>query len=176
MFAFQSVSTVVHSGLDVYAHNVETVPRLSPFVRDRRASFDQSLKVLRDAKREKEDIFTKTSLMLGLGETPEEVLQAMQRIREEADVDALTLGQYLRPSKQQLGVVSFITPQQFEVYRQQALDLGFKYVAAGPLTRSSYKAGEYYIKSLLKKDKAKLKASIGSLDAAPQPIDTPATK
>ncbi|CDI77774.1 lipoic acid synthase, putative [Eimeria acervulina] len=135
-----SVSTVVHSGLDVYAHNVETVPRLSPFVRDRRASFDQSLKVLRHAKCEKEDIFTKTSLMLGLGETPEEVLQAMQRIREEADVDALTLGQYLRPSKQQLGVVSFITPQQFEVYRQQALDLGFKYVAAGPLTRSSYKA------------------------------------
>ncbi|KAL8442733.1 hypothetical protein Emed_007188 [Eimeria media] len=139
-----SVEALALSGLDVYAHNVETVPRLSPFVRDRRASFPQSLSVLRLAKTINPELFTKTSIMLGLGETQTEVVEALKEIRE-AGIDAVTLGQYLRPTKQQLGVVSFISPQQFEVYRQVALDLGFKYVASGPLTRSSYKAGEFYL-------------------------------
>ncbi|KAL8270673.1 hypothetical protein Esti_005419 [Eimeria stiedai] len=170
-----SVEALALSGLDVYAHNVETVPRLSPFVRDRRASFPQSLSVLRLAKTIKRELFTKTSLMLGLGETEAEVKEALKEIRE-AGVDAVTLGQYLRPTQQHLGVVAFISPQQFEVYRHLALDLGFKYVASGPLTRSSYKAGEFYLASLLRKKTAKLQADVGPLSGDAQQVLHPKAK
>ncbi|XP_026190304.1 lipoyl synthase 2, mitochondrial [Cyclospora cayetanensis] len=170
-----SVSLLVNSGLDVYAHNVETVPRLAPFVRDRRASFSQSLSVLRMAKEEKPGLFTKTSIMLGLGETEAEVGEALKAIRD-AGVDAVTLGQYLRPSKQQLGVVAFISPQQFEVYRQLALDLGFRYVASGPLTRSSYRAGEFYLSSLLRGSVAKLQADVGGIKGQYTTVQQPDAK
>ncbi|KAL8438939.1 hypothetical protein Efla_005074 [Eimeria flavescens] len=170
-----SVELLAGSGLDVYAHNVETVPRLSPFVRDRRASFSQSLSVLQMAKNANPRLFTKTSLMVGLGETEEEVAEALRQIRS-ADVDAVTLGQYLRPTKQQLGVVSFVSPQQFEVYRQLAMDLGFKYVASGPLTRSSYRAGEFFLSSLLKKQRAKLQADVGHLQGSKQQVLNPKAK
>jgi lipoic acid synthetase len=145
----KSVETLAHSGLDVYAHNVETVQRLQKFVRDRRATYDQSLTVLKHAKRSNPKLFTKTSLMLGLGETKEEVLQAMADMRSH-EVDVLTLGQYLRPTNHHLAVVEYVTPESFEWFRQEGEKMGFKYVAAGPLIRSSYKAGEYFLEKMIK--------------------------
>lgn len=158
----QSVRKLACSGLDVFAHNIETVRRLTPFVRDRRASFDQSLFVLREAKRMKPGLFTKSSIMVGLGETREEVRQTLEALREH-DVDAVTLGQYLRPSKAQLGIVRFVTPPEFEEFGEIAKGLGFKYVVSAPLSRSSYRAGEYFLKNLLRKERAKLQADVGGL-------------
>ncbi|CDJ40835.1 lipoic acid synthase, putative [Eimeria tenella] len=110
--------------------------------------------------------------MLGLGETPEEVAEALLLLRA-AKVDAVTLGQYLRPSRGQLGVVSFVSPQQFEVYRHLALQQGFAFAAAGPLTRSSYRAGEFFLANLLKKQNAKLQADVGELRGGPQALQGP---
>ena len=128
------------SPLDVFAHNVECVPRLDLIVRDPRASFDQSLKILRQAKVLRPDILTKSSIMVGMGETPEEVVEAM-RLLKEADVDLLTLGQYLQPTSKHLPISSFPDPSQFEKWASQAEEMGFKGVASGPLVRSSFKAG-----------------------------------
>ncbi|KAI0010922.1 lipoic acid synthetase [Xylariaceae sp. FL0662B] len=146
------VKVVADSGLDVYAHNVETVEALTPYVRDRRATFKQSLKVLEHAKkaRGKDGIITKTSLMLGLGEQEEEVVDAMKQLRS-VDVDVVTFGQYMRPTKRHLKVEKYVTPAEFEMWRQRALDMGFLYVASGPLIRSSYKAGEAFIENVLRK-------------------------
>jgi lipoyl synthase len=126
----------------VAAHNLETVERLSPRVRDRRASYRQSLEVLAHYK--ERGMRTKSSLMMGLGEEPSEVLQAMRDLRS-VGCDILTVGQYLRPSQKHLAVEEFVTPEQFSRYEEQGLELGFKFVAAGPLVRSSYKAGEFFI-------------------------------
>lgn len=128
------------SPLDVFAHNVECVPRLDLIVRDPRASFDQSIKILRQAKVLRPDILTKSSIMVGMGETPEEVVEAMQLLRD-ADVDLLTLGQYLQPTSKHLPISSFPEPSQFEKWASQAEKMGFKGVASGPLVRSSFKAG-----------------------------------
>lgn len=146
------VKIVAESGLDVYAHNVETVENLTPYVRDRRATFRQSLKVLEHVKkvRGKEGIITKTSIMLGLGETEEELWDALRELRK-VDVDVVTFGQYMRPTKRHLAVEKYITPDEFELWRQRALDMGFLYCASGPLVRSSYKAGEAFIENVLKK-------------------------
>ncbi|KAL1503199.1 hypothetical protein AB1Y20_011256 [Prymnesium parvum] len=144
----ESVRTLVRSGLDVFAHNVETVPRLQRRVRDARASYEQSLGVLRAAKRHAPHVFTKTSLMVGLGETKEEVVQTMRDLRA-AGVDVVTFGQYLRPTENHLSVVEYVPPATFEWYREQAEQLGFAYVASGPLVRSSYKAGEFFMKALV---------------------------
>ncbi|KAA8914672.1 mitochondrial lipoyl synthase [Sphaerosporella brunnea] len=144
------VQHVARSGLDVYAHNVETVEALTPFVRDRRATFRQSLAVLRKAKESKEGLVTKTSIMLGLGETEEQVLAALKELRA-VDVDVVTFGQYMRPTKRHMKVDRYITPEEFESWRVKALDMGFMYVASGPLVRSSYKAGEAFIENVLKK-------------------------
>jgi len=135
-----SVRTLALSGLDVYAHNLETVSRLQSVVRDRRASYKQSIDVLRHAKLTNPQIYTKSSIMLGLGEIEEEVLTAMRDLRD-ADVDVVTFGQYMRPTEHHLSVVEYITPQKFEWYRHKGEEMGFKYVASGPLVRSSYKAG-----------------------------------
>lgn len=143
-----SVETLAHSGLDVYAHNVETVDRLQKYVRDHRAGYSQSLLVLQHAKKSNPELYTKTSLMLGLGETDTEVLQAMNDIRN-ADVDVLTLGQYLRPTEHHLSVVEYVTPEKFQMFQQEALKRGFKYVASGPLVRSSYRAGEYFMEHMI---------------------------
>ena len=145
----KSVEKLATSGLDVYAHNVETVKRLQKYVRDKRANYDQSLRVLESAKIFNPKVYTKTSLMLGLGESTAEVLEAMRDIRA-ANVDVLTLGQYLRPTEQHLSVVEYITPDQFEWYRLQGEKMGFKYVASGPMVRSSYKAGEYFLEKMLR--------------------------
>jgi lipoyl synthase len=136
------VETVVDSGLDVFAQNVETVRRLTHPVRDPRASYGQTLAVLAHAKqhrRGQRDVLVKTSLMLGLGETEAEIFETMRDLRG-AGVDLLTLGQYLRPTVNHLNVERFVTPEEFERYRQHALELGFVECVSGPLVRSSYRA------------------------------------
>jgi lipoic acid synthetase len=129
--------------LAVFAHNVECVPRLDRQVRDPRASFGLSLSVLRRAKELRPDLWTKSSIMIGLGETDDEATDAMRRLRG-ADVDMLTLGQYLAPGKpgeRFLPVDRFVTPEQFNDWALEARAMGFRAVASGPLVRSSYRAG-----------------------------------
>ena len=133
------VETVVDSGLDVFAQNVETVRRLTHPVRDPRASYEQTLAVLAHAKRHNPAVLVKTSLMLGLGETDDEILATMDDLRA-AGVDLLTLGQYLRPTVNHLSVERYVTPEQFESFRQAALERGFLECVAGPMVRSSYRA------------------------------------
>jgi lipoic acid synthetase len=135
----RDVETVVDSGLEVFAQNVETVKRLTHPVRDARASYEQTLAVLEHAKKYKPQVLTKTSLMLGLGETDEEIAQTMDDLRA-VNVDLLTLGQYLRPTVHHLEVQRFVTPAQFDQYREWALAKGFRECVAGPLVRSSYRA------------------------------------
>jgi lipoyl synthase len=135
----RDVETVVDSGLDVFAQNVETVKRLTHPVRDPRAGYEQTIAVLAHAKQYKPAVLTKTSLMLGLGETDEEIAQCMDDLRA-ANVDLLTLGQYLRPTMHHLPVQRFVTPAEFDKYRQWALAKGFRECVSGPLVRSSYRA------------------------------------
>lgn len=132
------------SPLSVFAHNVECVERLDGAIRDPRASFGQSLAVLAHAKQLRPDMVTKSSLMVGLGETDDEILQAMRRLRE-AQVDLVTLGQYLapgRPGERFVPVDRYVPPATFDAWADAAREMGFKGVASGPLVRSSYKAGE----------------------------------
>jgi lipoic acid synthetase len=133
------VETVVDSGLDVFAQNVETVRRLTHPVRDPRASYEQTLAVLAHARRHRPGVLTKTSLMLGLGETDDEIKTTMDDLRA-VGVDILTLGQYLRPTVNHLAVERFVAPEEFESYRAAALARGFVECVAGPLVRSSYRA------------------------------------
>ncbi|MFI4890882.1 MAG: lipoyl synthase [Steroidobacterales bacterium] len=133
------VRCVLDSGLDVFAQNIETVRRLTHPVRDARAGYDQTLGVLRYAREYRPQILTKTSLMLGLGETEREIRETMADIRA-AGVDLLTLGQYLRPTVNHLNVERFVTPAEFDAYRAAALELGFLECVSGPLVRSSYRA------------------------------------
>jgi len=142
------LSILVHSGIDVFAHNVETTRALTPFVRDRRATYDQSLHVLKTAKKILPKMITKSSIMLGLGENTDDVIQTMKDLRA-IDVDIFTLGQYMQPTKKHLSVVEFIKPEIFKHYENIGLELGFKFVASGPLVRSSYKAGEVFLKAFL---------------------------
>jgi len=147
-----SVETLAKSGLDVYAHNVETVERLQKFVRDSRAGYWQSINTLKHAKEVKPDLYTKTSLMLGLGESDEEVIQTMKDLRS-VDVDVVTFGQYLRPTENHLSVVEYVKPEKFEHFKKVGEEMGFKYVASGPLVRSSYKAGEFYLTHMINKER-----------------------
>lgn len=137
---------------DVFAHNVETVERLTPKVRDPRAGYKQSLRVLEFVKEVDPKIFTKTSLMLGLGETDEEVLQTLKDLRA-INCDVVTFGQYLQPTPKHLKVIEFITPEKFQWWQKTAEDMGFLYVASGPLVRSSYRAGEFFMKGIIEKNK-----------------------
>lgn len=152
------VSLMAKSGLDVFAHNVETVEALTPFVRDRRAGFQKSLSVLRAAKAANPDLITKTSMMLGLGETEEQVLDALKQLRA-SEVDVVTFGQYMRPTKRHMAVHEYVRPDVFDMWKEKALEMGFLYCASGPLVRSSYKAGEAFIENVLKK---RAKERIGS--------------
>lgn len=145
----EALRQVVEAQPDVIGHNVETVERLTPQVRDRRARYEQSLRVLETIKELDPTRYTKSSLMLGLGETEAEVLQTMKDLRA-VGVDFLTLGQYLRPTKKHLPVVRYLPPEEFERYRRRGEELGFRYVAAGPLVRSSYRAGEFFLRSFLR--------------------------
>ncbi|XP_036858670.1 lipoyl synthase, mitochondrial isoform X2 [Manis javanica] len=150
----KAIEKVALSGLDVYAHNVETVPELQRKVRDPRANFNQSLLVLKYAKEVQPNTISKTSIMLGLGENDEQIYATMKALRE-ADVDCLTLGQYMQPTKRHLKVEEYITPEKFKYWEKVGNELGFHYTASGPLVRSSYKAGEFFLKNLVAKRKTK---------------------
>ena len=149
------VAKVASSGLDVYAHNIETVERLQRRVRDYRAGYAQSLSVLRHVKDVNDHALTKTSIMLGCGENDDDILKTLNDLREN-DVDVVTFGQYLQPSRRHMPVKSYVTPEKFSEWQSTAEKLGFKYVASGPLVRSSHKAGEFFLKNLIKeKEEAK---------------------
>jgi len=134
-----AVETVVDAGLQVFAQNLETVERLTHVVRDPRAGYQQTLDVLAHAKAHRPDVLTKSSLMLGLGETDDEIRRSLEHLRAH-DVDIVTLGQYLRPTLNHPAVERWVHPDDFEQLRRFGLDLGFMEVAAGPLVRSSYRA------------------------------------
>lgn len=201
------VDQVANSGLDVFAHNIETVERLTPFVRDPRAKYRQTLAVLEQAKKAAGgNMVTKTSIMLGLGELyfsydnkqgkkiclnkarfqmeaslrqilfnwflnntiyltgekDEEILTTMKELRA-VGVDCLTLGQYMQPTKRHLKVAEYVTPEKFAYWEQVGNEMGFLYTASGPLVRSSYKAGEFFIKNIVeKRQKQEIKNSAGS--------------
>lgn len=143
-----SLETLLKSGPDVLAHNVEVVKRITPSIRDPRASYHQSLELLQKAKKFHPKILTKTSLMVGLGETVEELIESTQDIRDMG-VDIITFGQYLRPSKKHHPVVRYYLPNDFAYLEKRAREMGFLYVASGPLVRSSYKAAELFIHGFL---------------------------
>ena len=144
------IRTILSVGPNVFAHNVETVERLTPKVRDPRAGYRQSLDVLEMAKKEDLKIYTKSSIMLGLGEREEEIKNTLKDLRL-VGCDVLTFGQYLRPQKRHLPVEEYVTPKKFDEWKERALEMGFLYVASGPLVRSSYRAGEFFMKALLQK-------------------------
>ncbi len=146
------IEKVVDSKPDVFAQNVETVERLTRKVRDRRAGYQQTLDVLKYVKTYDPTRYTKTSIMLGLGETDEEVLQTLKDLRA-IDCDVVTFGQYLQPTKKQLKVEEFVTPEKFESWKKTAEEMGFLYVASGPLVRSSYKAAEYFMKGVIERQR-----------------------
>lgn len=149
----EDVRTVVQDGKpDVFAHNVEVVPRLQRSMRDARCSWDRSVSVLRWARDFGAQV-TKTSLMVGCGESEEEMLEAMHRLRA-AEVDVLTIGQYLRPTEKHAELVRYVEPAEFERYQSAGLAMGFKYVASGPLVRSSYRAAEAFLKGVLRGENA----------------------
>ncbi len=143
-----ALERVLQARPDVLAHNLETVRRLTRTVRDHRATYDQSLQLLRSAKKLRPGQWTKSSIMLGLGETRDELREAFDDLRQ-ANVDFLTLGQYLRPTSKHLEVIEYIHPTLFKELEKEALGFGFKYVASGPLVRSSYRAGEFFVSRLL---------------------------
>ncbi|WP_152206110.1 lipoyl synthase [Marinobacter changyiensis] len=144
----EHVEKVVDSGLDVFAQNVETVKRLTNRVRDPRAGYQKTLDVLAHAKQYRPDVLTKTSLMLGLGETEEEVFQTMDDLLA-IGVDILTLGQYLRPTPNHLPVERYVSPEEFNRYREIGLEKGFLEVPSGPMVRSSYRADRVFEKNNL---------------------------
>ena len=146
------IETVMAAKPDVLAHNLETVERLTAQVRDPRAGYLQSLDVLQFIKEKNPNLYTKSSLMLGLGESHAEVLAAMQDLRK-ARVDFLTLGQYLQPDSKKLKVTRFVPPHEFDTLRKAGEQMGFEYVAAGPLVRSSYRAAEFYIERKVRSHK-----------------------
>ncbi|MSQ99891.1 MAG: lipoyl synthase [Gammaproteobacteria bacterium] len=149
------IETVVDSALQVFAQNVETVRRLTHPVRDPRAGYAQTLKVLAHAKKYRPSVLTKTSLMLGLGETDAEILETMDDLRA-SNVDLLTLGQYLQPTAHHLPVARFITPEQFDLWRSAALSRGFRECVSGPLVRSSYRAEQALVGNNAGLDNSKL--------------------
>lgn len=144
------IALVARSGMEVYAHNVETVERLTPRVRDRRAGYRQSLRVLEYAKEANPALVTKSSIMLGVGETMDEVEQTMRDLRANG-VEILTLGQYLQPTKYHMKVDRFVPKEEFDFWRTRGEQLGFEYVASGPMVRSSYRAGEFFTEALVRK-------------------------
>jgi lipoic acid synthetase len=144
----KDVAVVANSGLEVFAQNLETVERLTHVVRDPRAGYQQTLDVLAYAKQSNSKVLTKSSLMLGIGETDEEIETALQDLFKH-NVDIVTLGQYMRPTKNHLPVDRWVTPEQFEQFREYGLSLGFMEVASGPLVRSSYRADKVFAKNNL---------------------------
>jgi lipoic acid synthetase len=145
----RDLETLMSAAPDVLSHNVEVVSRLQRKIRDPRCSFERSLDTLRQAKELAPEVFTKSSLMAGLGESRDEVLESMRQLRA-VGVDFMTLGQYLRPTAKHAPVVEYVAPETFDDYQREGLAMGFQYVASGPLVRSSYKAGEFFAERLVR--------------------------
>jgi len=143
------VDVTVDAKPDVWAHNVEVVKRLQRTIRDARCSYEQSLRVLSHVKDRDPARITKSSIMVGIGETDDEVIETLADLRK-VKVDIVTLGQYLRPSPKHAAVDRYVTPETFERYAEQARAMGFAYVASGPLVRSSYKAAEVFVRGILR--------------------------
>ena len=138
-----SINKILATNVDVIAQNVETVERLTTAVRDPRAGYWQTFDFLKYVKERKPKVLTKTSIMVGLGETDEEIYQTMDDARK-ANIDVITLGQYMQPTRSHLSVERFVTPQQFDEYRRIGLEKGFMEVASGPMVRSSYSADRVF--------------------------------
>ena len=153
------IEKIVLAGPDVYAHNIETVERLTPKVRDPRAKYHQTLSVLKLVKEIDVHRYTKSSIMLGLGETDDEILKTLEDLRD-ARCDVVTFGQYLQPTSRHLKVHEFITPEKFDFWKKRSEDMGFLYVASGPLVRSSYRAGEFFMEGVIKKKRSLLEGVI----------------
>ncbi len=145
----RDVATMVDSAPDVYAHNIEVTRRLTPFIRDARCDYDLSLETLRYAKERAPERFVKSSIMVGMGEEDHEVVETMRDLRQ-AGVDIVTVGQYLRPTPKHAPVHRFVTPDQFAEFERAGYELGFKFVASGPLVRSSYHAAEGFVEAQLR--------------------------
>lgn len=143
-----AIQNIVDARPEVIAHNIETVQRLTPKVRDRRATYNQSLDVLKLIKKMDSSRYTKSSIMVGLSETKEEVIETMKDLRN-VGVDFLTIGQYMRPTLKHLPVKEYLPLEMYQYYQKIGEDLGFKYVASNPLVRSSYRAGEFFIENLI---------------------------
>ena len=146
------IELLADSEPDVFAQNIETVRRLTPSVRDPRAGYDQTLSVLKIVKSYKPKLYTKSSLMLGLGEKDDEILETLKDLRL-VGCDVITFGQYLQPTERHLKVIEYITPEKFQYWKDIADSLGFLYVASGPLVRSSYRAGEFFLEGIIRKQK-----------------------
>ena len=143
-----AIKNVVDAGPEVISHNIETIARLSPVVRDSRATYKQSLRVLKIIKDIDSKIYTKSSIMVGLGEKEEEVMQAAKDLRS-VGVDIVSIGQYLQPTSRHLPVKEYIRPEKFDSYKESIEKMGFAYVVSGPFVRSSYKAGELFIRNMI---------------------------
>jgi lipoic acid synthetase len=173
------VDVTVDARPDVWAHNIEVVRRLQRTIRDVRCSYDKSLSVLRHAKERIPEMVTKSSIMVGIGETDDEVIETLADLRA-AGVDLVTLGQYLRPTPKHAAVDRYVEPATFDRFRDEAKKMGFAYVASGPLVRSSYKAAEVFVRSvlrpgdpvaaeaLMKERLAKAQAAAEGVDGAPR--------
>ena len=151
--SIDSVKKIVDAKPDVISHNVETIERLQKKIRDSKANYIQSLRVLQAVKTLDPSIFTKSSLMLGLGETQEEIIKTMKDLLLN-NVNFLTLGQYMRPTLKHIRVKKYLPPSEFSELQKIGLKLGFSYVASGPLVRSSYKAGEFFMNNVIQKSKS----------------------
>jgi lipoyl synthase len=143
-----ALEKIINAGPEVISHNIETIARLSPLIRDPRANYQQSLSVLQKIKEIDCKIYTKSSMMLGLGETEEEVIQAAKDLRS-VGVDIVSMGQYLQPTSRHLPVKEYVSPEKFDAYKKRIEEMGFAYVVAGPFIRSSYKAGELFTKNMI---------------------------
>jgi lipoic acid synthetase len=152
------IERVVRARPDVFAHNVETVERLSPRVRDPRARYWRSLDVLKTVKELDPSRFTKSSIMTGLGEEESEISATLRDLRQ-VGCDVVTFGQYLQPTSRHLPVIRYCTPDEFQAWQSQAEGMGFMYVASGPLVRSSYRAGEYFLKGAVERQRQTLGAA-----------------
>jgi lipoic acid synthetase len=150
----RDVLTMVDAAPHVYAHNIEVPRRLTPFIRDGRCDYDLSLETLRVAKERAPSRYTKSSIMVGMGETDEEVLETLQDLKD-AGVDLVTIGQYLRPTPKHAAVARFVEPAQFALYEKEGLAMGLKFVASGPLVRSSYHAAEGFVMALEREARAR---------------------
>ena len=144
----RALGKVIDAAPQIIGQNIETVRRLTRYARDARCGYEQTLEVLANVRSLNPRIYTKSAILLGLGETSGEVLETMRDLRER-DVDILTLGQYLQPTKRHVPVAEFVHPERFRDYEEQGMRLGFRYVAAGPMVRSSYRAAEFFVEKML---------------------------